>query len=861
MSQRARWAVAGIYALVVGLMTLPASVSLNSRLIGNNVDNWIFFWNNWQLEHAILEGQSWFRSPLIFYPQGASLALHSNSFLNSLLALFLKPLVGPVAAFNLVVLFGLWIGAVGMFLLVYDLTQRVPAGFAAGFLFAFAPYHVSKALAQGHLGSIHWWPFYVMFLLRALRRGRATDALWAGLFAALTVWSGPQLALLLALWTVCCIGWHLLRNDERSPGGERRVLRAASVAGIVVVVALLLSTPVLVPVAREWRQLPGSSARFEEGEQMQTDLLAYLVPPTYHPVVGRQVVPIYRRFGANKADMAYLGYAALALALVGLNSRRRRSSLIWLLSGALWMSLAAGPTLLLNGVPYPNIPMPYRLVGTVFPVSAIRAPDRFNLLAVLSLSVAAGIGAAYLWERRRWILGVLGLLALSEYLCSPLPMWELPPASHFYEVMAQDEADYGVVDYPMGYTNSKMWLYHQTLHGKPMVEGHISRYTPEDYAYISSQPLLQALYQSAEWPIRVPPTQFSGAQVPLPRLGPALRSLATDDVRYVLVHKSGLDSTVREHFRRVLPILPIYQDQALAVYDLARPLPVYYDRFPIPLARGVTLARFDAQYDPQTETWGFQILAALGIPFDSSLQCELELIGQSGSHSVAPVVFFEEHPQDGAGWQDGDLDVKEVTAPLPTDLASGTFRWGLVCPEESSYTASDTLTVYPDGHFSYLRRSVGVRYGEDLRLDGYRWRTEGSDLYLELQWEALEEPGADYKVFVHMLDAAGEIVAQHDAVPCNWQCPTSGWSAGDSVSDRAILSLAGLPPGEYRLAVGLYQEDTMERLPAHGEGGAFYPDGYFVAPDAFLISAEPASALEGSSRSGWLAAGILQRRS
>ncbi len=56
MSQRARWAVAGIYALVVGLMTLPASVSLNSRLIGNNVDNWIFFWNNWQLEHAILEG-------------------------------------------------------------------------------------------------------------------------------------------------------------------------------------------------------------------------------------------------------------------------------------------------------------------------------------------------------------------------------------------------------------------------------------------------------------------------------------------------------------------------------------------------------------------------------------------------------------------------------------------------------------------------------------------------------------------------------------------------------------------------------------------------------------------------------------
>jgi hypothetical protein len=61
--------------------------------------------------------------------------------------------------------------------------------------------------------------------------------------------------------------------------------------------------------------------------------------------------------------------------------------------------------------------------------------------------------------------------------------------------------------------------------------------------------------------------------------------------------------------------------------------------------------------------------------------------------------------------------------------------------------------------------------------------------------------------------------------------------------------------------MGLYQEETMGRVPAHGEGGAFYPDGYFVAPDVFLISAEPASALESSSRSGWLAAGILQLRS
>jgi hypothetical protein len=79
-------------------------------------------------------------------------------------------------------------------------------------------------------------------------------------------------------------------------------------------------------------------------------------------------------------------------------------------------------------------------------------------------------------------------------------------------------------------------------------------------------------------------------------------------------------------------------------------------------------------------------------------------------------------------------------------------------------------------------------------------------------------------------------MAQSDAIPCNWQCPTAQWQAGDVISDQATIPLGTLPPGEYGIAAGLYTEDTLERLPVRGPDGERYPNDYFILPDAFTIS-------------------------
>jgi hypothetical protein len=74
-------------------------------------------------------------------------------------------------------------------------------------------------------------------------------------------------------------------------------------------------------------------------------------------------------------------------------------------------------------------------------------------------------------------------------------------------------------------------------------------------------------------------------------------------------------------------------------------------------------------------------------------------------------------------------------------------------------------------------------------------------------------------VFAHLLDAAGNKVAQLDWQPYDvaGRLPTSAWVAGRPVVDSQVLALPDdLPSGEYRLIVGLYNWEDGRRLPAQG---------------------------------------------
>ena len=71
----------------------------------------------------------------------------------------------------------------------------------------------------------------------------------------------------------------------------------------------------------------------------------------------------------------------------------------------------------------------------------------------------------------------------------------------------------------------------------------------------------------------------------------------------------------------------------------------------------------------------------------------------------------------------------------------------------------------------------------------------------------------DHTVFVHLLNGAGELVLTGDGPPAGGYFNSSLWQPGDIIPDPHTLLLpADLPPGEYQLAIGLYEPLTGVRL-------------------------------------------------
>lgn len=87
----------------------------------------------------------------------------------------------------------------------------------------------------------------------------------------------------------------------------------------------------------------------------------------------------------------------------------------------------------------------------------------------------------------------------------------------------------------------------------------------------------------------------------------------------------------------------------------------------------------------------------------------------------------------------------------------------------------------------------------------------GSTLPLTLFWTADRALKTNYTVFVHVVDAAGNKLAQMDVGPRSGTYPTSLWAANEVVVDEVTLTLpAELPPGRCNMRVGLYLQRGAE---------------------------------------------------
>jgi hypothetical protein len=109
--------------------------------------------------------------------------------------------------------------------------------------------------------------------------------------------------------------------------------------------------------------------------------------------------------------------------------------------------------------------------------------------------------------------------------------------------------------------------------------------------------------------------------------------------------------------------------------------------------------------------------------------------------------------------------------------------------------------------------SLPVSFQERVSLQSIQLLTPeirpGSPLALLTTWQ-VEQKGepASLALFVHLLNAAGQLVGQQDGLGY----PPHTWRAGDQFANVHSLQLdSGLPAGSYWVQMGLYRRDTGER--------------------------------------------------
>jgi hypothetical protein len=323
--------------------------------------------------------------------------------------------------------------------------------------------------------------------------------------------------------------------------------------------------------------------------RFSADLGAFLTPSPLHPVWGRFLEPAYdtlRRDGSHTETVVFLGALTLVLAVLG--SPTRRPQRFWLVAALIFLLLALGPVLHVQGhtvtVFGRPLALPFGLLLHAPVIGSTRAPARWTVMANLCLSVLAAGGTLRLLERfrdPRWTFLALTGALLFESAAVPFP-FARPRALAGYERLAAEPGNGAVLEIPLhddpGLVPQRMLF--QTVHGKPVFGGYLSRGLPPlRFHAIPGFAQLQTLTPEVEDVVAYSPAD-------LPALSRA--ALVEMGARFVVVDRGLLEpdtiAATRARMREIFGDLPrLYDGVDSIVYRLpahvpAAPTFVFLDR-------------------------------------------------------------------------------------------------------------------------------------------------------------------------------------------------------------------------------------------------------------------------------------------
>ncbi|MBI5959184.1 MAG: hypothetical protein HY866_10645, partial [Chloroflexi bacterium] len=181
-----------------------------------------------------------------------------------------------------------------------------------------------------------------------------------------------------------------------------------------------------------------------------------------------------------------------------------------------------------------------------------------------------------------------------------------------------------------------------------------------------------------------------------------------------------------------------------------------------------------------------------------------------------------------------------VAQPIEAYMQYSLDWHALVVPAEASGPAvltleSETLapvtlanyTIEPSDHLftpPAYDTAVQTEFGGLAVLEGFSVAnttviSPSETVDLTLIWRVSQTPGVSYRVFTHLLNTEGRVIAQDDDTPVNQTRLTTSWVPGEYLVDPYALEFNEEGRdyrGPARLEVGFYDPDTGNRVLAAG---------------------------------------------
>jgi 4-amino-4-deoxy-L-arabinose transferase-like glycosyltransferase len=180
-------------------------------------------------------------------------------------------------------------------------------------------------------------------------------------------------------------------------------------------------------------------------------------------------------------------------------------------------------------------------------------------------------------------------------------------------------------------------------------------------------------------------------------------------------------------------------------------------------------------------------------------------------------------------WEGGEIIRDWHDVPIKAETPNGYYHLYVGMKEEGELIEDMELETIPVSgrvrtyETPAMEHELGWHLGEGVALLGYDMDgvvRAGKTLELTLYWQCLREMDESYTVFTHLLDENNVIQGQLDSIPVSGEAPTTSWIEREVITDRYEIALdTEAPAGEYLIEIGMYDPDTMQRLPAYDAQG------------------------------------------